>query len=280
MRILVVTMVLHAVILSPCAAQRTASPIWEMLDSLSESTDGPPTLDEIFSDIGDLLKTADESKVAVLETRLAETEEEITHLENLQATLKRGILIEMPDILKERLNVPVSRDALEREQKKIDELKMQMRFLAERRTRQEKGRDVGEPERAVAVTHRGSAALDVVLRIPEPPKRPAATEQQIQDAVDKVLYGKALYLARDYEGALKSYGLVPEEKRSLEIKYHMARCHELLDRWDDAKTLYTSVSTADPKGHWGGLARWMLDLGTQKQGIRGLIKASKGKGSE
>jgi len=60
----------------------------------------------------------------------------------------------------------------------------------------------------------------------------------------------------------------------------MARCHELLDRWDDAKTLYTSVSTADPKGHWGGLARWMLDLGTQKQGIRGLIKASKGKGSE
>lgn len=277
---IVVIVAMLAALTPSVTAQRPGSPIWDILDSLSESDGGPPTLQEIFSDLGELLKKADRSKVSVLEARLAETDEEIHHLENLQSTLKRGIVIDMPDVLKERLNVPASPDAIKREEQKLDELRAQMRFLEERRRRQEEERMVGEVAKAPSATRRGAAALDVVLKVPEPPARRSATGRQIRDAVDKVAYGKALYLLKDYEGALKSYEQVDEARRSLEIKYHMARCHELLNRWDEAKTLYTAVSTEDPKGHWGGLARWMLDLGTRKQGIRGLIEASKGKGSE
>ena len=261
-------------------AQRSGSPIWDILDSLSETEEKAPTLQEIFSDIGTLLKSADKSKVKILEARLAETEEEIHHLGNLKATLDRGIVIELPDVLKERLDVPASEAALAKEQKRIDDLKAQMRFLEERRRRTSEQRKAGDAVKAPAPTKRGTAALEVVLDVPEPPVNKLATSRRLEAAVDKAAYGKALYLAHDYEGALNSYGQLPEEKRSLETKYHMARCHELLGKWKDAEKVYVAVSTADPKGHWGDLARWMLDLGKQKQGIRSLINASKGKGNE
>lgn len=261
-------------------AQRPGGAIWDILDSLSESQAGPPTLQEIFSDIGALLLKADRSKVQVLQARLAETEEEIRHLENLQTTLRRGIVIDMPDVLRERGDVPATDEALKREHQQVEELRAEIRQVEERRKRMDKERDAGEVAKAPVATPRAQAALDVVLQVPEPPKRTTATEKQIRDAIDKAAYGNALYLAGDVQGALKTYEQLPDDERTLEIQYQMARCHELLGKWDDAQRLYTAVSENDPTGHWGGLARWMLDLGKRKQGIRKLILSSKGKERE
>jgi tetratricopeptide (TPR) repeat protein len=258
-------------------AQRSGGAIWDILDSLSEADGGSTTLQEIFADIGDLLVKADRSKVKVLEARLSETEEEIRHLENLQATLQRGIVIDLPKVLRESGDVPATNEALKRERQQVDELQAQARFLEQRRKRTWKNREEGEALRALAVTPRAEAALDVVLDVPEPPKRKTATEKEIRDAIDKAAYGKALYLTGDYHGAIRAYEQVVQDERTLEIQYQMARCQEMLGQWKDAQSLYTAVSAKDPSGHWGGLARWMLDLGKRKQSIRALILSSKGK---
>ncbi len=261
-------------------AQGRDSAIWGILDRLAESGAQPLTLEEIFADIGEVLVSADRSKANVLEARIAETDEEIRHLENLQSASRRGIVVDLPEVLRERAPVSADKVALEREHQQVDELRARIRVMEERKKRLGAERRTDEIVQAPRASTRGEAALEVVLSVPEPTVLGPADEAEIKEAVDQAAYGRALFLAGDYRGAARTYEGLPRDQRTLEIRYQMARCQDLLGRWEAAEQLYTAVSTDDREGHWGNLAKWMLDLGRKKQGIRELILSSKGKGNE
>ena len=189
-------------------------------------------------------------------------------------------MVDLPEVLRERAPVSADKAALEREHQQVDELRARIRVMEERKKRLGAERRTDVVVLAPRASTRGEAALEVMLSVPEPTVLGSADETEIKEAVDRAAYGRALFLAGDYRGAARTYERLPEAERTLEIRYQMARCQDLLGRWEAAEQLYTAVSTDDREGHWGNLAKWMLDLGRKKQGIRELILSSKGKGNE
>lgn len=269
-------MMLTGILAATAPAQRPGGAIWNILDELGGNQESPPTLQEIFGDIGVMLKSADKSKVKVMEARLAETEEEIRHLENLQSALERGIIVDMPEVLKQRLDAGASESSLKQEETQVAELQAKERLLRARRTRLANERSRGEIAKVRRPTRFGAAALDVALEVPEPPKSGVGSEERIADAVDKVALAKALYFAEDYAGALKAFQRVLAKERTAEITFRMARCHDKLGRWKEAEELYVATQGDDPQGHWGNQAKWSLDLGKQRERIRKLLAGGKG----
>lgn len=230
-----------------------------------------PTLEEVFSDIGVLLRRADRGHLEGLKVRLRETDDELRLLENLKAALDRGVLVDLPPLFREPPGADASPEALIREQQGLDQLQADVR-LAEAR-RQRRGAESlrpppGNQDRPSALAQ---AAIEVQLEILPPPKGPGGTPAAAAAALDQEGLGKALYLAKDYSGALNALQAVPAERRSLEVRCIIARCFERTGRWTDAREIYTAVAAEDPNGPWGSMAQWMLRFGDHLRSVRDML---------
>lgn len=234
---------------------------------------GAPALQEIFADIGDLLRGADRSRVDVIRLRLRETEDELRLLESLKSALDRGLLVELPAALRDRATRDASPEAVERERKAMEELLAEVR-IAEARRRQG---PPGLPKEAApggGPSALARAALDVHLEIPAPPRDGSGTASAAVAALDPEGLGRALYAAGDFAGAVHALQAVATAGGSPEVRYLLARSLERLGRWPEAKDLYSGVAADDKDGPWGGLSRWMLRFGGHLHDAREVLSRS------
>ena len=227
-----------------------------------------PTLREVFADIGTLLASADSGRVGVLNARLAECGDELRLLETLADALTRGILVDLPQALREKADAPCTPTSVAEEERLLEALRADVKLAESRRVHQ------GVPDglsRARSGTALARAAVGVTLDIPVPPAFMSGTLSAVVHSPDPEALGRALYMSKDWAGAMNAFNLVVAEKRTAEVNCMMARCLERLERWDEAKALYEKSSAAEPKGPWGDLARWMLRFGGQKSTVRSAL---------
>ncbi|MSR75663.1 MAG: hypothetical protein EXS14_09380 [Planctomycetes bacterium] len=229
-----------------------------------------PTLREVFADIGTLLASADAGRVEAINARLAECGDELRLLETLAGALTRGILVDLPQALREKSVVPATEATIADETRLLEELRAELKIAEARRMHQ------GLPDglsRARSGTALAKAAASISLEIPVPPASMSGTLAAVVQSSDPLALGRALYMSKDWAGAMNAFNLVPTEKRSPEASCLMARCLERLERWSEAQALYEKTSAAEPTGPWGDLARWMLRFGGQKSSVRSVLGA-------
>jgi hypothetical protein len=132
-----------------------------------------------------------------------------------------------------------------------------------------------EPAQSSHASSLAEAALEVDLEIPLPPLSTAGRPSSAARALDPEGLAKALYLAKDYPGALNALLAIPEGERSLESSYFVARCLDLIGRWPEARAAYEAVTARDPQGHWGEHSQWMMSIGSNKENVRKLLDSTK-----
>lgn len=244
----------------------------EATDSKRSTT---PSLEDVFMDIGRLIRSADGQDVMTLQARLKETEDELRLLENLRSHLKRGILVELPAELRRKDVESVSPEMLEQAKQALEALKTEIRVRKIKKQRAEEARRRRDRGKASGTSGFGAAVLAVRVEVPEPPMSETATSTAVSEAVDPGGLGKARYLAGDFVGALNAFSAIPEGKRSFEVRYRLARAQEKLDRWSEAKKAFEALAKDDAAGFWGKQAKWMLRFGGHKQAVRDVIGKGK-----
>ena len=237
---------------------------------------GIPRLEELFGDIGQVFSKIDGAQAGVLKARLRETKEELDLLERVNATLKKGIVMEVPASLRPRILPEASPELSLREQRLVDDLRAELKL---RELRQKDRLDRPKNLVSAAPSLMGSAIMDVMVELPSPPGSEVGSPEKVALAANPLGVARSLFLAGDYVGALNAYESIPEEKRGVESRYRMARIREKLGQWKEAKTGYEEVARMDPKGHWGDQARWMLRFAKHQRVVYGVLSRS-GKGRE
>jgi hypothetical protein len=236
-----------------------------------------PTLREVFADIATVLAQADQGRIEVLSARLKETGDEIRLLETLAAALSRGILVDLPQALREKGLPNVRPETMAQEQQKLEELRAELKLVEGRK------RATGVPDgllRARKGSFFAEAALERPLDIPVPALSSAGTPSAVAQSAQPEALGRALYQSKDWKGALTAFEALAPQARTTEVNCLMARCLERLDRWDEARQLYEATAKAEQKGPWGDLARWMLRFGGQKNTVRAALEAGAIKGGK
>lgn len=241
---------------------------------------GTPSLAQLYGDLGELLRSTDRDVVKALEARLLETGEEIRLLESLRSTLGRGILVDIPKVLRESTVDSASPELLAKEEEAVSKLRADLEIAKAKQQRLAKASERKEESRAKGASVFALATIQVAVEVPIPPKSAAGSISAVSSAVDPEGVGRALYAAKDHLGALNAFTALPEGERTLEVQCLMARCLEHVGRWEEAKVLYTKVSEKDPTGSWGSMARWMLRFGEHLRSASALSEVRSGSQGE
>ncbi len=236
--------------------------------------ESPPTVDELVGDALHHLQWVDRRSAKAISARLSETEVELRLLNGLLTRVQGGLLVDAPGT--GRSMEDATEAARAENVRRVEELRSRLALANEMKrapvaapTRTE-AETPPKPTRATAI---GSALLAVDLDVPVTAPRAAESKPAPRAmALDPKGLSRALYAAEDFSGALEAANQIPEDARTSEDRYRIARSLDRLDRWTEAKAAYEALAKADPEGHWGRQASWMLRIGGGRKGVDDAVK--------
>ncbi len=226
---------------------RVARKISEILGGVDINDESAVELDDLALAVGISLLDVDPDKISELNKDMSRLQELEDNISSQIQTLGSGLPLElgdydrpfspMEDLSKETLEL--EKDQLLARQVEIKELEL----IQQRR--KAKANAIHD---AKSVTPLSRALLSTLEDIPVLTNRTTILTDKTNEFPGRM--ARALFMTKDYVGALKHFKLVPDEELTPRDRYEMARCQEEADEIEKAlvtveKLINTSMATDD-----------------------------------
>lgn len=227
------------------------------------------TLNDLADSVALAFDSVDRNSVAHVNTELERLKDEETELRELLDELRRGLPIEINAVGQASAIDDVDETTLELESQTLAAMKVQVEQLEERnRKRREWERRRRE---AMQLTRKSEVLLASLDTLPEPDPESDGVIAVAKTAFPGRL-AHALYLARDFKGALRQYEALGLEAMNAEQRFEMARCLEEIGQVEKAIDVLGKVGAEnDSDGFWRGRAEGLKKFLEKSQSIREVL---------
>ena len=226
-------------------------------------------LDDLADSVALAFDSVDRNRVATVNSELERLKDEESELRSLLDELRRGLPIDITAVGQTSAVEDIDATTLELENQTLAAMKVQVEQLEERnRKRREWERRRRE---AMQLTRKSEVLLASLDTLPEPDPEVDGVIAVAKTAFPGRL-AHALYLARDFKGALRQYEALGLEAMDAEQRFEMARCLEEVGQVDKAIEVLGNVGGEnDADGFWQGRAEGLKKFLEKSQSIRQVL---------